>query len=133
MRGRVRDAHYRLTDLRWGGFKTNSDGGNERGGGFKTNSEAGNDQGGGLYSNYFPENYQLVKPVGYAGRVTSKIPARYAWNPASESGLQCPTCGTDGSPVTATCVASLYNDAYIMAPLCNNYVYNGVYILASIH
>ena len=39
------------------------------GGGFKTNFEARNYQGGGLYSNYFPENYQLVKPVGYAGRV----------------------------------------------------------------
>ena len=44
-------------------------GGNAHGGGFKTNFEARNYQGGGLYSNYFPENYQLVKPVGYAGRV----------------------------------------------------------------
>ena len=53
-----------------GGFKTNSEMGNDQGGGFKTNFEARNYQGGGLYSNYFPENYQLVKPVGYAGRVT---------------------------------------------------------------
>ena len=46
----------------------------------KLTPRVGTLRGGGFKTNYFPENYQLVKPVGYAGRVLQ--PNNYGGNMA---------------------------------------------------